>query len=58
MSAFDKIRSMHPDARSLWVEFMGGWIRFTVVDEGAYVYTQIEGQRVFKNEATGETLGV
>ena len=58
MSAFDKIRGRHPDAKSVWVEFMGGWIRFTVVDEGAHVYTQIEGQRVFKNEATGETLGV
>lgn len=58
MSAFDKIRAMHPDAKSVWVEFLSGWTRFTVVDEGAHIYTQINGQRVFKNEATGATLGV
>ena len=58
MTAFDKIRALHPDARSIWVECMGGWLRFTVADGGAHVYTQIEGQLVFKNEATGQLLGV
>lgn len=58
MSVYENIRKRHPGAKSIWAEMMGGWTRFTVVDEGAHVYTQIEGQRVFKNEATGETLGV
>lgn len=60
MSAFDKIRAMHPDARSIWTECLGGWLRFTVDDRvaGAVVYSQIEGSWVFKNEASGELLGV
>lgn len=55
MSAFDKIRAMHPDAKSIWCELHRGFVQYTVVEAGSNgSYSHIENGRVFVNDKTGE----